>query len=205
MTYVKNLVLCAHKTGFRALVTLCFCVTLHPFSGCAAHSRERTAAKTITNEGPGKAPKTIENMKRFVKMVCLSLSILTLMPLQAGAANGNDSSEQFDWTPVMEAIILVESEGNPNAVSGNSVGVMQITPILVRECNNILKARRIDKRYTLADRYNVEKSKEMFLLIQSEHNKQNDVERAIRMWNGGPRYSNRATNGYYQKVLRRMR
>ena len=147
----------------------------------------------------------IENMKRLVKNVCLSLSILTLMPLQAGAANGNDDSEQFDWTPVMEAIILVESEGNPNAVSGNSVGAMQITPILVRECNNILKARGSEKRYTLADRYNVEKSKEMFLLIQSEYNKQNDVEKAIRTWNGGPRYSVRATNGYYQKVLRRMR
>ena len=144
-------------------------------------------------------------MKRLVKIVCLSLSILTLMPIQAGAANENDNSEQFDWSPVMEAIILVESEGNPNAVSGNSVGAMQITPILVRECNNILQSRGIDKHYTLADRYNVEKSKEMFLLIQSEHNKQNDVERAIRSWNGGPRYSVRATNGYYQKVLRRMR
>ena len=146
-------------------------------------------------------------MKRLVKNVCLSLSILTLMPLTAGAANENenDNSEQFDWSAVMEAIILVESEGNPNAVSGNSVGAMQITPILVRECNNILKARGSEKRYTLADRYNVEKSKEMFLLIQSEYNKQNDVEKAIRTWNGGPRYSVCATNGYYQKVLRRMR
>ena len=144
-------------------------------------------------------------MKRLVKNVCLSLSILTLMPLQAGAANRNDSSAQFDWNPVMEAIILVESEGNPNAVSGNSVGAMQITPILVRECNNILKSRGSDKRYTLADRYNVDKSKEMFLLIQSQYNKSNNVEKAIRSWNGGPNYSNRGTERYYQKVLRRMK
>ena len=144
-------------------------------------------------------------MKRLVKNVCLSLSILTLMPLQAGAANRNDSSAQFDWNPVMEAIILVESEGNPNAVSGNSVGAMQITPILVRECNNILQSRGSDKRYTLADRYNVEKSKEMFLLIQSQYNKTNDVEKAIRSWNGGPKYSVKSTDRYYQKVLRRMK
>ena len=144
-------------------------------------------------------------MKRLVKNVCLSLSILTLMPLQAGAANRNDSSAQFDWNPVMEAIILVESEGNPNAVSGNSVGAMQITPILVRECNNILKSRGSDKRYTLADRYNVDKSKEMFLLIQSQYNKANNVEKAIRTWNGGPNYSTRATERYYKKVLRRMK
>jgi hypothetical protein len=144
-------------------------------------------------------------MKRLVKHVCLSLSILTLMPLYAGAANEKDNSEQFDWTPVMEAIILVESEGNPNAVSGNSVGVMQITPILVRECNNILKSRGSDKRYTMADRYDVDKSKEMFLLIQSQYNKANNVEKAIRTWNGGPNYSTRATDRYYKKVLRRMK
>ena len=144
-------------------------------------------------------------MKRLLKKVCLSLSVLTLMPLQAGAANGNDNSEQFDWSPVMEAIILVESEGNPRAVCGNQVGAMQITPILVRECNNILRSRGISKQFTLADRYDVDKSKEMFLLIQSQYNKSNDVEKAIRTWNGGPRYSVRATDRYYQRVLRRMK
>jgi len=144
-------------------------------------------------------------MKRLVKQLCLSLSILILMPLGAEAAKKSTNSEPFDWTSVMEAIILVESEGNPNAVSGNSVGVMQITPVLVRECNNILKARGKNLRYTLADRYNVEKSKEMFLLIQSKYNTANNIEKAIRSWNGGPKYSVRATNGYYQKVLRRMK
>jgi len=147
-------------------------------------------------------------MKRLVKLLCLSLSILTMMPLSAGAANDEEDdqcSEQFDWSPVIEAIILVESEGNPNAVSGNQVGAMQITPILVRECNNILRSRGSNQQYTLADRYDVGKSREMFLLIQSKHNPQNNVERAIRSWNGGPKYSVRATDGYYRKVLRRMK
>ena len=39
----------------------------------------------------------------------------------------------------MEAIIQVESGGNAKAISGNSVGAMQITPILVKDCNAILK------------------------------------------------------------------
>jgi len=99
----------------------------------------------------------------------------------------------------------VESEGNASAVSGNSVGVMQITPILVKECNNILKKRKSDKRFTMEDRYSVEKSKEMFLLIQSHHNRQNNVEKAIRLWNGGPRYSKTATNSYLQKVMRHLK
>ena len=81
---------------------------------------------------------------------------------------------------------------------------MQITPILVRECNNILKQRKSKKQFTMADRYSVAKSKEMFLLIQSRYNPANDVEKAIRIWNGGNNYSVRATNGYYKKVMRQL-
>ena len=165
-----------------------------------------TGIRTVRKETRALAkPHKIEYMKRFVKLVSLSLSILTLMPLSVGAATRNESSAPFDWTPVMEAIIQVESGGNPRAVSGNSAGAMQITPILVKECNDILEARGSKKRYSLDDRYNVEKSKEMFLLIQSQHNKQNNVERAIRSWNGGPRYSVRATNRYYRRVLQCMK
>ena len=143
-------------------------------------------------------------MVKYAKLFCLGLSILILRPLSAGAAK-KTTPEQFDWTPVIEAIILVESEGNPNAVSGNSVGAMQITPIAVKECNIILEARGSELRYTLADRYDVAKSKEMFLLIQSKYNTTNSIEKAIRTWNGGPNFSIRATNRYYQKVLRRMK
>lgn len=145
-------------------------------------------------------------MKNLVKNVCLSLTILSLIPSVATAATkGNKSSASFDWNPVMDAIIQVESEGNARAVSGNSVGAMQITPILVKECNDILKRRKSDKRFTMDDRYSVEKSKEMFLLIQSQHNKANNVEKAIRTWNGGPRYSIKATNKYLAKVMRHLK
>lgn len=105
---------------------------------------------------------------------------------------------------MMDAIIQVESNGNPKAVSGNSVGAMQITPILVAECNKILKARKVKKRYSLKDRFSVAKSKEMFLLIQSKHNPLNNLERAIRSWNGGIHFSGRKTQRYFEKVLRAM-
>ena len=105
----------------------------------------------------------------------------------------------------MDAIIQVESGGNPNAVSGNSVGVMQITPILVQDCNQILERKKSKKRYTLSDRYSAKKSKEMFLLIQSYYNPMNNVEKAIRLWNGGVNYSVRATNKYFRKVMNKMK
>lgn len=138
-------------------------------------------------------------MKRILKRELILLFMLLFVSL-AASATGNAKANNFNWNPVMDAIIQVESEGNPRAVSGNSCGAMQITPICVKECNIILKRRKSKKRYTLADRFSISKSKEMFLLIQSYHNPENNVEQAIRSWNGGMRYSVKGTQRYYNKV-----
>ena len=138
--------------------------------------------------------------------VCLMALTFTLIA-SAGGGNVKSSTKtsDVDWNPVMDAIIQVESEGNPNAVSGNSVGAMQITPILVKDCNDILKRQKSKKRYTMDDRYSVAKSKEMFLIIQKYYNPENNIEKAIRLWNGGVKYTTRATNRYYKKVLAKMK
>lgn len=114
------------------------------------------------------------------------------------------TTEPYDWTDIMEAIIKVESSGNPRAFNpkNNCLGILQITPILVRDCNQILSRRKSKVRYTLQDRYNVEKSKEMFVLYQETYNPQHDLERAIRLWNGGPGFTIRSTEAYYQKVMK---
>ena len=131
-----------------------------------------------------------------------------MVPYSALAAgNGNRSeneTESFDWNPVIAAIIQVESNGNHRAKNGNQIGVMQITPILVADCNQILKKKKSKLRYTLSDRLNVKKSKEMFLIIQEWYNPQNNVEKAIRSWNGGVNYSVKGTQKYYEKVIRCM-
>ena len=123
----------------------------------------------------------------------------------SGNAKKSKSTSGFNWNQVMEAIIQVESGGNAKAISGNSVGAMQITPILVKDCNAILKKQNSKKRFTLDDRYSVAKSKEMFKLIQSYHNPENNIEKAIRAWNGGPKYSVRATNRYFKKVMSKLK
>ena len=147
-------------------------------------------------------------MNHVSKKVSLSLMALVMVAMTASAGTSTSKSTKtsgVDWNPVMDAIIQVEREGNPQAVSGNSVGAMQITPILVKDCNEILKKQKSKKRYTMADRYSVAKSKEMFLLIQSHYNPENSIEKAIRSWNGGVKYSVRATNKYYKKVMAKMK
>lgn len=59
-------------------------------------------------------------------------------------------------------------------------------------------------RFKLSDRLSVEKSKAMFLLIQSYYNVENDIEKAIRSWNGGPRYSVKRTQRYYERVMKAL-
>ena len=141
-------------------------------------------------------------MIQIIKKASVSLMALAITLTAAAAGNAKSiKTSGFNWNPVMDAIIQVESEGNPKAVSGNSVGAMQITPILVKDCNEILKKQKSKKQYTMADRYSVTKSKEMFLIIQKYYNPENNIEKAIRLWNGGIKYSVRATNRYYRKVM----
>ena len=146
-------------------------------------------------------------MNRLVKTTCLVCMLLMSIPTNAPAGIKTKKSPQFDWNPVINAIIEVESEGNPKAIdkSGKSCGIMQITPILVKECNRILSLRKSSKRYSMKDRFSVNKSKEMFLLYQSFYNPKNDVELAIRSWNGGINFTKRGTQRYYNKVMSKMK
>ena len=125
--------------------------------------------------------------------------VMLMLPISMSA-----QEEKFDWNLVMDAIIQVESKGNPKAhnKNGDCAGILQITPGLVKQCNIWLKAKKSKKRYTLSDRYNVKKSKEMFVMVQKHYNKSNNVEKAIRVWNGGPGYTLEGTNGYYRKVMK---
>jgi hypothetical protein len=140
-------------------------------------------------------------MKIFMKYVFL-LMVTWFSATTTISAQEVESS--FDWTPVINAIMQVESRGNVNARNGIYCGPLQISPGLVKECNNILKRRNVSKRFSLSDRFNKEKSFDMFTIIQSYYNPSNNVERAIRMWQGGINYKVRSTQRYYEKVMSYM-
>lgn len=115
------------------------------------------------------------------------------------------SSNEFNWLPIINAIMEVESKGNPNIVSkdGKFVGVLQIQKIVVDDCNEYLQLylKQPNKKFAYDDRYDINKSIEMFILIQKRYNKSNDIEKAIRIWNGGNKYSIQKTQNYYDKVM----
>ena len=136
----------------------------------------------------------------MMRLKTFILTVLLMLPISINA-----QTEKFDWNPVMDAIIQVESRGNAKAVSKDCVGVLQIRPVLVRDVNEYLKIKGKNKRFTLNDRFNVEKSKEMFVLYQKRYNPTNNIEKAIRLWNGGTGYSVKKTEKYYSRVKAHMK
>lgn len=108
----------------------------------------------------------------------------------------------YPTTDILSAIIHVESSGRDSAycASEDAVGCMQIRRTMVRDVNRILKRRKSDKRYKLKDRWNRNKSIEMFNIYCSHYGLESNEEKA-RCWNGGPRGDERTTTlGYWNKV-----
>ena len=138
------------------------------------------------------------------KFILKGLFLVALLMYSSGRVYASQPQNSV-YSKLIEAIAKVESGNNPKAIGkGGAVGLLQITPILVKECNLILQSKKILKKYYLKDRLNREKSIEMFYLIQEKYNPSGNIEKAIRVWNGGPNYSVRATQPYYNKVTRHL-
>ena len=110
-------------------------------------------------------------------------------------------AQKQDLNRLITAIATVESELNEKAVSSDCVGYLQIRPLLVKECNDILKKKDSKKRYTLNDRFSKKKSIEMFYLIQEKFNPSHNIERALWVWNAGP-YAKKRPTKYINKVMK---
>lgn len=113
------------------------------------------------------------------------IAALMLVSFSAGfysrsAIVPNDPWENLDWDLFTEALIHTESKGKTDAIgdSGKAVGVLQIWPIMVREAN-----RLAGTNYTYDDRYDKQKSIEIFNIVQAHYNPDHDPLKALKVWN----------------------
>ena len=98
---------------------------------------------------------------------------------------------QAEWELFILALIEVESGGDSTCVGmDDDVGILQITPICVKEVNRILGVQA----YALSDRYSVKKSLEIFDIIQRHKNPRLDTRLAAKIWNP------HAPESYYKKI-----
>ena len=115
----------------------------------------------------------------------------------------------LDVKPLIQAMIMVESEGNDSAYckKEEAVGCLQIRPIMVREVNRILDIQKSElDKYTLEDRWSREKSIEMFHIVNGYHNKNSTYEEIARAWNGGPNWFKKGlTKRYWKRVQKQLK
>lgn len=142
-------------------------------------------------------------MRRRTLIKALSALTLTMCAMTMKAQDvhtADTAATDVEWGLLIKAISAVESSNNPKAVNGQHAGLLQISPVCVKECNNIVGR----KKYTNRDRFNPVKSIEMFNLIQSRYNPERNIEKAARLWNGGPGWTKnpRRTNRYWRAVSR---
>lgn len=98
-----------------------------------------------------------------------------------------------DWNTLQLAIAMTESEFNPKAVGKtNDYGIYQITPIYVKEVNRLLGKQA----YTHNQVFDIEKSVEMFNVMQSFKNPNQDIETAIYFHNKAPWYKKKVMKNY---------
>lgn len=118
-------------------------------------------------------------------------------PTKVKTVKTHKATTASKWARTLESLVLVESGGDPTArnTATDAVGILQIRPMYVNEVNRIVG----EQRYTLADRYSVKKSIEMFQIIQEYYNPQHSVERAIQLHNPT------ATLNYHDKVVAQIR
>ena len=107
---------------------------------------------------------------------------------------------------LIQALINVESSNNDNAYRSceGAAGALQIRRTMVRDVNRILKRQKSNQQYTYEDRWNRQKSIEMFNIYCNHYNLVTPEEKA-RCWNGGPRGLQKlSTKRYWEKVKKQL-
>ncbi len=103
-------------------------------------------------------------------------------------------SELTDWQMMQMAIIKTESGFDEFAEgTSNDRGIFQITPIYVKEANRLQN----ETKFTHDDAFDIDKSFQMFNIVQRHHNTDSTLQQAILKHNSNGKYI-----GYDKKVLK---
>jgi hypothetical protein len=128
-------------------------------------------------------------------------SVLAILALSStlDAANREILLRKTFW-----AVAWVESRGDPKAHNKpeDAAGIIQIRPIMLADANRIIG---YDK-WSLADRFDAQKSYEIFRLVVRHYHPNGTPEQWVRCWNGGGNWRKHShlTDHYWRKVRAQM-
>ncbi len=144
---------------------------------------------------------------KILIIVFIAIDLLTIPIIK------KRNNNQLTWDDFVEAVIQVESRGNDLAYNEreNAVGCLQIRPIMVKEVNRVLKTNKSNLTFTLNDRWDRQKSIDMFDIIADEIyccvglSQMEFFEIVARKWNGGPSgHKKTSTIAYWNKIKKQL-
>ncbi len=144
----------------------------------------------------------IKEWLRYFIGIILTVLLFTCFYTGKKLVFGEETQKEYGYIDreklLIESIAEVESGNDTTATNSASSasGHLQQLRIIVDDCNKI----DTSKHYKYSDRFNKQKAEEMFRIIQNKYNPKGDIEKAIRLWNGGPGYTTASTQAYYEKV-----
>ena len=88
--------------------------------------------------------------------------------------------------PILLSFMWYESKYDVNAEQTvtKARGVLQILPIMIEEANRLRSLQKSSIRYTWDDAWSVEKSIEIWYLVQNHHNPNYNLQEACKIWFG---------------------
>ena len=98
-----------------------------------------------------------------------------------------------EWQIFIMSLIEVECERNPKAKLKDAIGPFQITPIYVEEIN-----RLYNTKYIHEDAWDLDKSLQMFEMMNDYYNPKRNIDDAIKLHNPT------ADSRYSKKIKKRM-
>lgn len=128
------------------------------------------------------------------------LLFIVLVLCQFACAKVNPNLDNNLW----KAICKVESNYNQRAIGdkGAAFGIAQIHMGVVNDCNRIIGR----KEFTSKDRFNPNRSKQMWQIYLNYYVPRGTKEQLARAWNGGVGNMNkRCTAQYWSKVRKALR
>lgn len=150
----------------------------------------------------------------YVLLVAVILFNLTKSANNANASEVSKHFEEAEEIFVRDTLVdfgyafaQVESSDNPKAYnkSSGATGWLQMKPIMVDEanrCRNIIEGTKDEKYYGYDDRWDKEKSLEMFIVVMTIRNPEKSLSKACTIWNykDGKPYEDKVRKNY-AKVL----
>lgn len=150
-------------------------------------------------------------MKKMLAMLIFSLIFLTcIAPTLPPYEVIPESEPLYKYglrDPIARAVASYESNMDPYAVNPHSgaSGLMQITPVMIKEVNNICMKLDLPNRYTWKDAFDPDKSVEIWYIVQNYHNPDYDLARACQLWFGtGVQWDGMTWRQYLIQIQKRL-